>query len=285
MAISPIVLITDSTNDLPAALLEENQIKVVPLTIVWNGKSYLDGVDLQREEFYAKFATDPGQPSTMPPTPQSFIDAFISAASRGATKIVVLTMSGAMSGTFANARAAAMGYKLPITVIDSKCTSMGMGFQLLEMAKVASVNGTIAEMAQAAARVRETLQFRVALNTLDYLIKGGRVGGVAKRLGHMLKLKPQLKFNLETGNVDPGDLTTSREKAIEALFTSVTKKLDHTKPMHVAVMHNLAEDEAQQLAERVKEELNPVDLTISVISPILGTHSGPGALGLCGYTD
>jgi DegV family protein with EDD domain len=194
-------------------------------------------------------------------------------------------MSSAMSGTFANARAAAMGYKLPITVIDSKATSMGLGYQLLAMAKAAEANGSISEIAQAAAGVREKLQFRVALNTLNYLIKGGRVSGVAKRLGHMLKLKPQLKFNLETGNVDPGDLTTSREKAIEALYNSVTKKIDKTKPVHMAVMHNLADEEAQQLAERVKKDLNPVDLSISVISPILGTHAGPGALALCGYTE
>lgn len=285
MLISPTVLITDSTNDLPAKLLEEHQIGVVPLTIVWNNNQYLDGVDLQRADFYSKFATDPGQPSTLPPRAQSFVDAYNAAASRGATKIVVMTMSSAMSGTYENARAAAVGYKLPITVVDSKCTSLGMGFQLLAMAKVAETGGSIAEMVQAAARVRETMEFRVALDTLDYMIKGGRVTGMAKRLGHMFKIKPQIRFNLETGAADPGDITATRSKAVDSLYNTFTRKFAKSKSLHVAVVHNLAEEEAQVMSDRIKAALNPLDISISVISPVLGTHAGPRALGLCAYSE
>ena len=282
---SPTVLITDSTNDLPAEMLEVHHIGVVPLTIVWNKNQYLDGVDLKKADFYAKFATDSGQPSTLPPTPQNFIDAYNAAASRGATKIVVMTMSSAMSGTFENARTAAMGYKLPITVVDSKSTSMGMGFQLLAMAKIAEADGSIAEMVQAAARVRESMEFRVTLDTLDYMIKGGRVTGMAKRLGNILKLKPQLRFNLDSGAVDPGDITASRPKAIEALYNSFTKKFRNSKKLHVAVVHNLSEDEAQQLVDRISKEFDIAEISIRMISPVLGTHSGPKALGLCGYAE
>jgi len=285
MLISPTVLITDSTNDLPPELLEEHQIGVVPLTIVWNNNQYLDGVDLKRADFYSKFATDPGQPSTLPPRSQSFIDAYNAAASKGATKIVVMTMSSAMSGTYENARTAALGYKLPITVVDSKSTSMGMGFQLLAMSKVAEAGGSIAEMVQAAARVRETMEFRVALDTLDYMIKGGRVTGMAKRLGHMFKIKPQIRFNLETGAADPGDITATRSRAIESLFNTFAKKFGKSKAVHVSVMHNLSDEEAQAMADRIKAEFNPMDISISIISPVLGTHSGPRALGLCVYSE
>jgi len=279
------VLITDSTNDLPAELLEEHQIGVVPLTIVWNNNQYLDGVDLKRADFYSKFATDPGQPSTLPPRSQCFIDAYNAAASKGATKIVVMTMSSAMSGTYENARTAALGYKLPITVVDSKSTSMGMGFQLLAMAKVAEAGGSIAEMVQSAARVRKSMEFRVALDTLDYMIKGGRVTGMAKRLGHMFKIKPQIRFNLETGAADPGDITATRSKAVDSLYNTFTKKFGKSKSVHVAVMHNLADEEALQMSDRIKVALNPLDISISIISPVLGTHAGPRALGLCAYSE
>lgn len=285
MAVSTIALVTDSTNDLPAELIAEHQISVVPLTIVWDKNQYLDGVDLKREDFYAKFAYDPGLPSTLPPRSQSFLDAYNMAASRGASRIIAITMTSAMSGTFESAQQAAQRFKVPVTVVDSRSTSMSMGFQLLAMARAAEAGAGVPEITQAAARVREVVQMRVALDTLDYLIKGGRVTGIAKRIGNILKLKPQLRFNTTTGNVDPGDITTSREKAIEALFNSFCKSMDKSKPIHLAVRHNLADEEAQALAERVIQELKPVEVSVGIMSPVLGTHAGPHALSLCGYAE
>jgi DegV family protein with EDD domain len=285
MSISPIAIITDSTNDLPDELIAEHQITVVPLTIVWDNNQYLDGVDLKREQFYSQLSTSSTSPSTLPPRAQSYMDAFNSVTSRGASKIVVITMSSALGGSYESARAAAMGYKSPVTVLDSRSTSMGLGFQVLEMARAAQAGGGIPDVIQAASRIRDVIQMRVALDTLDYVVRGGKVSGIAKRIGNLLKLKPQLKFNTDTGSADPGDLTTSREKALDALFNSFCKSLDKSKPTHVAVRYNLADSEALQLAERVKQELNPVELSVGIMSPILGTHAGPYAMSLSGYSE
>lgn len=285
MALSPVAIITDSTNDLPDDLIAQYQITVVPLTIVWDKNQYLDGVDLKKDVFYANFADNPSLPSTLPPRSQSFLDAFVSATARGASKLVVLTISSALSGTFESARTAAYGYKYPVTVIDSKSTSMGLGFQLLAMARAAEAGGGVPEVVQAAARVRDRIQMRLSLDTLDYVVKGGKISGIAGRIGSILRLKPQLKFSTETGSADPGDISTSREKALDAMFNSINKQLDKSKPTHMSIRHSIAEAEAQQLAERVKQELNPVELSMGLMSPVLGIHAGPNAISLTGYSE
>lgn len=285
MTNSTIALITDSTSDLPAQLREQYQIRVIPLTIVWGDKQYLDGVDLTSEVFYRRLETEPGYPSTSQPTPQQFLDAYNAASAQGATRIVVITISGAMSGTLESARAAALGYKLPITIVDSMGNSMSLGWQVLAMARARDAGANVSEMVQAANRVREGLHYHIVLNTLDYLIKGGRVAGAARMIGQMLKIKPQIRVNHKTGTVERGDISTTRGKAIETLYSSFFKKLDTSKPMRIAVLHNAAEVEARALAERVKAEYNPEELIVGIVSPVLGTHTGPGALALCGYSE
>jgi DegV family protein with EDD domain len=285
MAISPIAIITDSTNDLPDELILQHQITVVPLTIVWDNNQYLDGVDLKRDVFYANFGKDSSLPSTLPPKAQSFLEAFTAVTSKGASKIVVITMSSAMSGTYESARTAALGFKSPVTVLDSRSTSMGLGFQALAMARTAEAGGGIPDVIQAAARVRECIQMRVSLDTLDYVVKGGKISGIAGRIGSILKLKPQLRFNTETGSADPGDISTSREKALDALLNSTKKHLENSKPIHMAIRHNLVDVEAQQLADRIRQEINPVELSVGVMSPVLGIHAGPKAISLTGYSE
>jgi DegV family protein with EDD domain len=280
-----IALITDSTSDLPAQMREQYQIRIVPLTIVWGDKQFSDGIDLTSEDFYRRLETEPGYPSTSQPTPQQFLDAYNAASAQGANRIVVITISGAMSGTLESARAAAQGYKIPVTIVDSKGNSMSLGWQVLAMARARETGANVSEMVQAANRVRDGLHYHIVLNTLEYLIKGGRIAGAAKMLGHMLNIKPQIRVNHKTGTVERGDISTTRKKAIDTLYSSFFKKLDTTKPMRIAVLHNAADEEAHELAERVKAEFNPEELIVGIVSPVLGTHTGPGALALCGYSE
>jgi fatty acid-binding protein DegV len=126
---------------------------------------------------------------------------------------------------------------------------------------------------------------RVSLDTLDYVVKGGKVSGIAGRIGNILRLKPQLKFNTESGSADPGDISSSRDKALDALFKSISKPLDRSKPTHMAIRHNLADAEARQLADRVNQELNPVEMSVGILSPVLGIHAGPNAISLTGYSE
>jgi len=285
MAGEKIAIITDSTNDLPMELREKYQIAVVPLTIVWGDKQYLDGVDMPAKEFYERLKLDPIHPTTSQPTPGDFLTAYEAARAGGARDIVVCTISGAMSGTIESARLAAQSFSMPVTILDSKSNSMSLGWQVLALARAREKSAGIEEMKQIAATVRERLHFHIVLDTLDYLIRGGRIGSAARMISNMLKIKPQIRVNHQTGSVEPGDISTTRTKAIASLYSSFFKKMEISKPMHIAVLHNGVEDDALELANRVRNEFNPIELITGIVSPVLGVHTGPGAIALCGYSE
>lgn len=280
-----IALITDSTNDLPQSTREQYGIIVVPMTVIWGENQYLDGLELTAEEFYKELKVNPIHPTTSQPTPGDFLAAYDQAKDGGATQIMVCVISSAMSGTIESARLAAQNYPLSISIYDSKSNSMSLGWQLLAMARTRENGGGIDEMRRSAEQVRNSLHYHIVLDTLDYLIRGGRIGSAARLIGNMLKIKPQVRVNHQTGTVEAGDISTTRKKAIETLFTSFFKKLDTSKPMRVAVLHNGVEEDARALADRVRNEFNPSELIIGIVSPILGAHTGPGAIALCGYSE
>ncbi len=280
-----IAIITDSTNDLPQALREQYQISVVPLTIVWGEQQFRDGIDLSPQEFYEHLKENPNPPTTSQPTPGGFLEAYEAARLAGAAEIVVCTISSAMSGTIESARLAAENYALPVTLVDSKSNSMSLGWQVLALARARDRGEGVQGMVDAAAEVRGRLHYHIVLDTLDYLIRGGRIGGAARLIGNMLKIKPQIRVNHTTGSVEPGDISTTRKKALESLYTSFFKKVDVTNPLRIAVLHNGVEEDAQELLEKVKAEFHPVELIKGIVSPVLGAHTGPRAIALCGYSE
>lgn len=280
-----IAIITDSTNDLPGSLLEEYEISVVPLTIIWNGCQYLDGVDIQAEEFYQRLESDPNRPTTSQPTPGDFLKVYELAKQGGAEEIIVLTISSAMSGTIESARTAAVNFDIPVHIIDSRSNSMSLGWQVLACARARSTGADAKTMIYAAEEVRSRLHYHIVLDTLEYLFKGGRIAGAAKLLSGILKIKPQIRVNHTTGSVEAGDISRTRIKAIDALYSSFINKLDTSKPMRIAVLHNNALEEAKALATKIQAEFHPIELIIGIVSPVLGVHTGPGAIALCGYSE
>jgi len=280
-----IALITDSTNDLPEEYRTKYQIYVVPLTIVWGEDQYLDGIELKAEDFYARLVTDSVIPTTSQPTPKEFLTVYQRALEDGAEEIIVLTISSAMSGTIGSARTAAEGFKIPVHIIDSKSNSMSLGWQVLAAARQREQNSDIHQIFKAVDNIRQNLHFHIVLETIDYLFRGGRIAGAARFIGGLLHLKPQIRVNHETGSVEAGDISRTRGQAIERLYSSFFKLVDTTHPLHIAILHNAALAEAEALAERVRQEFNPKELIITIVSPVLGVHTGPGALGLCGYAE
>ena len=280
-----IALITDSTNDLPEEYRTKYQIYVVPLTIVWGEDQYLDGIELKAEDFYARLVTDSVIPTTSQPTPKEFLTVYQRALEDGAEEIIVLTISSAMSGTIGSARTAAEGFKIPVHIIDSKSNSMSLGWQVLAAARQREQNSDIHQIFKAVDNIRQNLHFHIVLETIDYLFRGGRIAGAARFIGGLLHLKPQIRVNHETGSVEAGDISRTRGQAIERLYSSFFKLVDTTHPLHIAILHNAALAEAEVLAERVRQEFNPKELIITIVSPVLGVHTGPGALGLCGYAE
>ena len=280
-----IALITDSTNDLPKEICEQYDILVVPLNILWGDAQYKDGIDLEAADFYARLTLTAPLPTTSQPTPQEFLTSYEQAVQEGAEEIVVITISSAMSGTIGSARAAAEGFRVPVHVVDSKANTMGLGFQVLAAARAREGGADAAQMMAAAEEVRHHVHLHVILETIDYLFRGGRIAGAARFIGGLLHLKPQIRVNHETGAVEAIDISRTRKQSIEHLYNGFFKLLDTSHPLHIAVLHNAALKEAEELAERIRQEFNPKELIVTIVSPVLGVHTGPQALALCGYAE
>jgi len=279
-----IALITDSTCDLPHALREQYAINVVPLSVIWGNEQLRDGVDIQAEAFYERLVNDSVYPTTSQPTPQDFFAVYESVERQGAREIVVITISSGMSGTYESAMLAAPIIDIPVHVVDSKSNSMSLGWQVLAAARARKAGGDVTAMIAAADAARKTMAYIITLDTLEYLYKGGRIGGASAFIGTLLNFKPQITVNHETGMVEAGRRTRTRQKALQAMYDDFFAQLDTRKPMHIAVLHNAALPEAEALAARVQVEFAPRELLISIVSPVLGVHTGPRAVALVGYT-
>jgi DegV family protein with EDD domain len=280
-----VALIADSTCDLPAELIERYHIRIIPQIIVWGDQELRDRVDIQPEEFYRRLSASPQLPTTSQPSVKSFLEHYQAAQAEGAQAIVVLTVSSAMSGTYQTALQAAQLVDLPVHVIDSKGPTMTLGWQTLAAARAREAGADVAGIIAAADQVRQTLVQFVYLDTLEYLHKGGRIGNAARFIGALLDLKPLVEINHQTGLVEGADRVRTRRKGLEALYQNFFARLDTRRPLHIAVLHGGAPDDAAALAERVRQEYHPVELLMNITGPVLGLHTGPRALALCGYTE
>ena len=280
-----IALITDSTCDIPVELIKEYGIKVVPLTIIWGGEQFQDGVNLTAEDFYTRLETDPSLPTTSQPTPQQMVLAYESAKKNGAEEVLIITISSAMSGTHESAKAAATMVDFPVKVVDSKANSMSLGWQVLAAARARENGGDLQAMIDAADQARSSMVYIITLDTLEYLHKGGRIGGASHFIGNLLNLKPQISVDHSSGEVAGGRRSRTRKKALNDLFVDFFDQVDREKPLRVAVLHNAALEEAMTLAEKIKSEIDPDEIIISIVSPVLGVHTGPRAVAICGYTE
>ncbi len=285
MQTNKIALITDSTCDIPSQWREQYNIQVVPLTIIWGDRQLIDGVDISPEEFYQQLPQTPYHPTTSQPSPQLFQQAYQAAIENGANEIITFTLSSAMSGTIQSAKQAAENISTPIHFVDSKTNSMGLGWQVIAAARALEAGKPVEKILEIVEKARKNMAYYISLDTLEFLVRGGRMGGAAKFIGSLLNIKPLIYVNHETGQVGASIPARSRVRAIEGLFKEFFNHVQTDLPLHITILHNGALEEAEALAERVRQEFNPVDLFISYTSPILGAHTGPRAIALCGYAE
>lgn len=282
----PIALITDSTCDIPAEWIRQYEISVVPLTIIFGSEQFLDGVDLTASEFYERLSRDTTtHPTTSQPTPKAFLDAYRRAAASGASQILAITISSAMSGTIESAREAAQESPIPVHILDGKSNSMGIGWQVIAAARVRESGGSLDDMRAAAEQVQKNIAYYISLDTIEYLSKGGRFGEAARFLNSILNIKPLIYVRTDTGTVGASLPARSRKTAIEGMDKEFFRHIPPGRPLHITVLHNDALPEAEALADRVRMEYGPQELFISIVSPVLGVHTGPRAIALCGYAE
>lgn len=280
-----IALVTDSTCDIPKNWVEHYEIEVVPLSIVFGGQPFLDGIEMTASDFYARLDSDPHHPTTSQPTPGAFLEAYKKASDKGAEQVLVFTISSAMSGTVISARQAAEDSPIPVTVVDGCNNGMGLGWQVIAAARAREAGGSLVEMESAAAYVRSHMVYYVTLDTIDFLSKGGRIAGAISFVNSFLKIKPLIYVKPESGSVGASIPARSRKGALEGLYKEFTKHFQPGQKLHITVVHNNALEEARQIADHIEAHYAPNEMFITYASPVLGAHTGPKAVGLIGYAE
>ncbi len=282
MSDQAITIITDSTADLAAETLKKHGILTVPLYVIWGEESLKDGVDIDKPTFYSRLPKDPIHPKTSQPTPADFVQAI---KESGAKEAVVITIADGLSGTYDSVCTARSMVDIPIHIVDSRSTSVGLGFEVMAAVRARDAGGDAQAIVAAAEAVRENISLLFVVDTLDYLYKGGRIGGAAKLLGSALQLKPLLELDNKNGMIDSVEKIRTRNKSLQRLVEATFERVDPDKPIRVAVMHGAAADDAAAICDRIRERCSPIELITSDISPILGVHTGPGVVGIGAHNE
>jgi DegV family protein with EDD domain len=272
----PVRIVTDSSADLTADETSALGVEVVPLTVRFGAEEYTDGVDLSVGEFYDKLAASSDLPETSAPSPGAFEAAYRRQAGAGADAVVCITLSSGLSATIQSAQngAAALEGDLDVRVVDSRTITAGLG-TLVRTASEAAARGAgadevVALVEDMAARTRVI----GALDTLENLKKGGRIGGAQALLGSLLSIKPLL--DISTGEVAEAGRARTRRKALEWLRDQV---FEQPAVEHLTIAHGMAPDLDDMLA--LLAPRYPADkLRVTVIGPTIGTHGGPRVMGL-----
>lgn len=280
-----IALITDSTCDIPKDLVARYSITVVPLHVIWGEETFRDRVDMEPRAFYRRLTEDPQYPTTSHPGPEGFLETYSEAVRQGSEAIVVITLSSELSGSYEAASQAATMIDTPVEVFDSRSTTMGMGWQVLAAARAREASGDAEAMMRAADEARKNVALFVSLDTLKYLHKGGRIGGATMLIGSLLDLKPLVYVDHDSGRVEAAGRVRTRRRGLRMLQERFFEELASEGALHVAVMHGDAPEDAERLAKEIREEHQPAELLVGMTGPVLGVHTGPRAIALCGYTE
>ncbi len=274
----PVAVVTDSTATVPQALVEEYNMTVVPLQVIWGDRTFLDGVDITPETFYQRLRTAEVLPTTSQPSAAAFAEVYQRLHEQGYDILAVL-ISSKLSGTIASAeQAKGLVPEATVEIVDSLQTAMALGFQAVAAARAAAQGASLAEAKAVAEKARDLSGVLLLPETLEYLHRGGRIGGAARLFGTMLNIKPILE--VRAGRVEPADKVRSRKKARKRIVELALERMGGRTPVRVAVLHADAEDEAQLIMDMLKAQVAPEEAYITPVSPTVGVHVGPGTVGI-----
>jgi DegV family protein with EDD domain len=278
MTSSNVAIVTDSTADLPTQLVKARSISIVPLTLNFEGRSLLDGVDIRPSEFYRKLPNATTHPTTSQPAPGRFAETYADLL-KDHEAIVSIHISEKLSGTYASAvQGAEMTDPRRVHVIDSHLVSMSLGLLTLAASEVAAQGAGPEQIVERVNGMREQVQTYFSVATLEFLRRGGRIGRASALLGSVLQVKPVLC--IRDGLVTPLERVRTFERALNRVI-ELTRGVDRGKGLCVIVGHADAEADA----ERVARELEPVAETLMIqpLGPVVGAHAGPGVVGVGCY--
>jgi DegV family protein with EDD domain len=281
---SKVAIVTDSTAYIPDELRKQLNITVVPLLLIWGNESFKDGVDMMPEDFYKRMENSKEIPSTSQATIPSIKNAFEGLLEQGYDALGIF-LSSKFSGTVQSAiQASEMIHhgQEKIAILDSLFTTMALGWPVLTAARAAASGENLVACQQLAEKARDQTGVMFVVETLEYLRRGGRIGGAQAMLGTILNVKPLLE--MQDGQIEAVEKIRTKRKALNRMLDLVEGKISGRTPIRLATVHANAEAEALALLETARQRFNPVESLVSPLSPVIGTHAGPGTVALAFMT-
>lgn len=276
---SKIGIVADSTSDLGPQWFSDNDVRMVPLKVLFGEDSYLDWIDMTPEEFYRKLQTSPTLPKTSQPSPAEFAKVYSELAGEGCTEIVSIHLTAALSGTFESATMAAADSPVPVRIVDTKLVSQATALCIKAALAAREAGGGADEIEAAARETAASTRIFFVLDTLEYLVKGGRAGKAAGLAASLLNIKPILTFNSE-GTIEPFKKVKGLKKAMTELAAHVAAE-SAAAPLELTIFQASAPDIADGL--RASLDLAKANYSlesVGAVGSVIGTYAGPRAVGV-----
>ncbi|MFH1634397.1 MAG: DegV family protein [Chloroflexota bacterium] len=280
---SKIAIVTDSTAYIPKDLIAQYNISVIPLVLIWGEETYRDDIDIKPTEFYTRLQGATVMPTTSQATIGDFKNVFERLHGEG-YEILSILISSQLSGTISSAeQARKLVPDAVIEIVDSKTTAMELGFHVLAAARAAEVGASLAECKAVAEDAQERTGVIFAVDTLEFLHRGGRIGGGARFLGTALKLKPLLE--VAGGRIEALERVRTKRKAHNRLVELIEARVAGKKNIRLATLNANAADDARALLAQANGNIEVVESVFAEVSPVIGVHVGPGTVGLAYMYD
>lgn len=278
-------VVTDSTAYIPLEYIKKHNITVAPQVLIWDDETFRDGVDIHPEEFYSRLKTSKTMPSTSQVSPSTMQSVFQPLVGQG-FEVLGIFVSSKLSGTF---QSAMQGKEMmgtagdKVTLVDSRSTAMALGFQVLAAARALEAGASLNECVANAEKAHERSGVFFTVDTLEFLHRGGRIGGAQRFIGSALNLKPILA--LKEGRVEGVERIRTKSKAHNRILELIAEQVKGKSNIRIATLHANAVEDAKALLDRAKQELNPVETIFTEVSPVVGAQAGPGTVGLAFMVD
>jgi len=280
--VSKIALITDSTSDVDKEMIEKYDLKVLPLRIIYKDREYIDRVTITPKEVYDNFAQE--IPSTSLPSMKDMEDLYLKLEEEGYTHVIAVVISSNLSGTYNTLRLVSENHpSIESCIFDSKSLTIGEAAIVEECGEMIKANKSYKEIVNALPEIQSRITVYYAVDTLKYLIKGGRIGKVSGTIGEILNIKPIISITKE-GVYYTYAKAKGKKKAISKLVDIAREALEVT-PCKIWVMHGGAYEEVKKFSESIAALPNITRLAFGEISPVAGVHTGPGLLGIIVVKD
>ena len=280
-----VAIVTDSTAYIPTEYVKQYNLSITPQVLIWGEEMFRDGVDIQPDEFYTRLKSAKTMPTTSQVPIVDMQAAFQGLVDQGFS-VMGIFISSKLSGTQQSAIQAkemmgSAGEK--VTIVDSKSTAMALGFQVLAAARALETGASLQEALTYVEKAHERTGVFFAVDTLEFLHRGGRIGGAQRFIGSALNLKPILA--VKDGKVEGVDRIRTKTKAHDRILELISEQVKGKSNVRIACLHANAHDDGKKLLERAASEFSPVETIYTELSPVVGTHAGPGTVGLAYIHD